>query len=193
MSSKKAAPSGSTVTIDAATLVAEDDNAFANADAARVRVLGNLASLRTARTNVMQRVRTNLATKLGATAPEVAALDATLASDADLVKSLNAQHDLASKPAITAEPDETVVQGFVRDASGKGVGGVKLDLAQPKGEPVATVTTAKDGHFLLRHKAAAKADVPAKVEVRVHDKRHPTPIELERSTGVSFVTVNLEG
>ena len=47
-------------TIDAATLVSQVEAVFTDADAARATALRNLASVRTARTNVMQRVRDGL-------------------------------------------------------------------------------------------------------------------------------------
>ena len=195
MSSKKpaAASSSGGTSIDASTLVNQVDGLFSDADAARATGLTNLANVRTARTYVMQRVRTDLATKLGAQAPEVAALDTTIASDTALASSLAAQGELAAKPAVTADDHETVVHGFVKDAANKGAAGVKVALAQPKGDPLATTTTAKDGHFVVRARATVKTEVPTAIELRVHDKGHPTPVELERgATGVVFTTVYLK-
>jgi hypothetical protein len=192
MSTKKPPPVGST-TFDASTIATSFEQLFTDADALRAATLSNLANTRTARTVVMQRERDDLATKLGANAPEVTQLDAAIADDTTLAKSLAAQGAAAAQPPVTAAADETVVQGVVRDATGKPASGVKVSLAEPKGEVLATSSSAKDGHFVLRHKAAAKTEVPDKIELRVHDKRHPTPIELDRGNGVAFVTVNLEG
>jgi hypothetical protein len=142
----------------------------------------------------MQRVRGDLAAALGAEAPAVTALDASIAANTAFATSLATQSSLAANPPQPAAPDETVVQGFVRDTASKPVSGVKVTMAQPKGDVLASTSSAKDGHFVLRHKAASKAEVPDRLEVRVHDKRHPTPIELERgSNGVAFVMVHLEG
>jgi hypothetical protein len=70
---------------------------------------------------------------------------------------------------------------------------VKVALAQPKGEPLATTTTAKDGHFIVRTRATVKTEVPTAIELRIHDKGHPTPVELERgANGVVFTTVYLK-
>jgi hypothetical protein len=193
MSTKKPLPAGS-VTFDASSIATMFEQMFSDADSLRAAALTNLANTRTARTVVMQRERDALAAKLGANAPEVTQLDAAIASDATLAKALGAQGAAAAHPPVTAADDETVVQGVVRDAAGKPASGVKLALAQPKGDVLATTSSAKDGHFVLRHKAVAKTEVPAKLELRVHDKRHPSPLEVERgATGVSFVSVHLEG
>jgi hypothetical protein len=193
MSSKKstAAPAAGT-TLDAATLVNQVESVFTDADALRASGATNLAMVRTARVNVLQRVRDGLAAKLGTNAPEVTTLDGAIADDTALATALSAQGDLASKPPVVADDHETVVQGFVRDAAGKAAAGVKVALAQPKGEPLATATTGKDGHFLLRARAGTKAEVPTAIELRVHDKRHPAPVELERGNGVVFTSVRLE-
>lgn len=193
MSTKKPAPAGS-VTFDAASIAKTFEQLFTDADTLRAAALTNLANTTTARTVVMQRQRDALAAKLGANAPAVTQLDTAISDDTSLAKALGAQGAAAAQPPVTAAADETVVQGVVRDAAGKPASGVKLSLAQPKGDVLATTSSAKDGHFVLRHKAAAKAEVPDKIEVRVHDKRHPTPVELERgANGVSFIAVHLEG
>jgi hypothetical protein len=193
MTTKKPPAAGS-VTFDTASIANAFEKLFTDADALRAATLTSLANTRAARTVVMQRDRDALAAKLGVTAPEVAQLDATIADDSALAKALAAQGAAAAQPPVTAAATETVVQGVVRDGSGKPASGVKLSLAQPKGEVLATTSSASDGHFVLRSKAAAKAEVPDKLEVRLHDKRHPTPLELERSAnGVSFIVVHLEG
>ncbi|MEO8845439.1 MAG: carboxypeptidase-like regulatory domain-containing protein [Kofleriaceae bacterium] len=192
MSTKKPTPAGS-VTFDVSSVATSFEQLFGDADALRAAGLTSLANTRTARTVVMQRERDNVAATLGANAPEVTQLDAAIADDTALAKSLSAQGTAAAQPPVTAAADETVVQGVVRDATGKPASGVKVSLAEPKGDVLTTTSSAKDGHFVLRHKAAAKTEVADKIEVRVHDKRHPTPIELERGNGVAFVTVNLEG
>ena len=194
MSTRKAATTSPVArpTMDAATLINQVEAVFTDGDAARAAGSLNLATIRTARANVLQRVRDGIAARFGATAPAVAALDTRLAADTALATALEAQGELATKPRVTADDHETVVHGFVRDASGKAASGVKVALAQPKGEPLVTTTTAKDGYFLLCTRAATKGEVPTAIELRVHDKRHPTPVELERGTGVVFTTVRLE-
>lgn len=182
----------SRITVDAATLVNQVEAIFTDADTLRASGATNLALVRNARANVMQRVRDNLATKLGSTAAEVTALDSAIAADTSFASALSAQGDLATKPPVAAADNETVVQGFVRDASGKAAAGVKVALAQPKGEPLATAVSGKDGHFVLRTRAATKAEIPTALELRVHDKRHPTPVELDRGNGVVFTSVRLE-
>lgn len=181
-----------TATIDVAAVLSELQRPLADADEQRAASLASIASLRTARGYMMQRERDDLAATLGAAAPEVAALDATIKANTTLATKLSTLSGLAAKPPPVAADDETIVHGFVRDSASKPVAGVKVALAQPKGDVLATTSSAKDGHFTLRHKAATKADVPDRIEVRVHDKRHPTPIELERGTGVAIVLVHLE-
>ncbi|MFT3692982.1 MAG: hypothetical protein QM831_07565 [Kofleriaceae bacterium] len=187
MSAKKSKPQASTTSLDASALVSEDATFTAGVDAARTDMLATVAAIRTARVATLQRARAKT------TGEAATALDARIAADTAVMKSAVSQSDAATKPDVTADSHETVVHGFVRDANGKGVAGVKLDLAQPKGDPLASVVSGKDGHFVLRATAATKAEIPDKVELRVHDKRHPTPVELERGTnGVTFTSVSLE-
>ncbi len=182
-------PGAGTVSVDAATLLDQIDGVFPAADAARAAAFANQATVRTARMNVLQRVRDNLAPN----APELAMLDAKLAEDRELATKLAALGEVAAKPRVTADDLETVVHGYVRDAAGHGVGGVRLALAAPKGEPLATVSTGKDGHFVLRTRAATEREIPSTVELRVHDNRHSSPVTIERgATGVAFTTVRLE-
>jgi Carboxypeptidase regulatory-like domain len=191
MSTKKPPAAGS-MTFDASSIARSFEQLFDDADSLRAAALTSLANTRTARTVVLQRERDQVAAKLGANAPEVAQLDAAITDDSALAKALAAQGAAAAQPPVTAAADETVVQGVVRDATGKPASGIKVSLAQPKGDVLATTSSAKDGHFVLRHKAAAKTEVPVTIELRIHDKRHATPIEVERGHGVAFVTVNLE-
>lgn len=192
MSTKKPTSDGS-VTFDASQLASQLDAMFTTGDALRARVLGHLAQATTARSYLLERTRADLAARLGAHAPEVAKLDATIATATANATSLAAQSDLAARPTPTADPDETVIHGFVRDAENKPVAGVKLTLAEPKGTTKVTATSAKDGHFVLRH-PAPKPDTEHGLELRVHDARHPTPIELEHGAGgVTYLTVHLKG
>jgi hypothetical protein len=163
---------------------------FPAADAARAAAFKNLATVRTARVNVLQRVRDNTDP---ANAAALATLDARLTGDRALARNLATLGEIAAKPPVTADELETVVHGFVRDAEGRGVAGVKVALAVPKGEPLATATTDKDGHFVVRTRAATKPEIPDTIELRVHDRRHSSPVTLERGgTGVAFTTVRLE-
>jgi hypothetical protein len=190
---KKATTSNeTTATADVASLITTLQAPLENADAERAASLAALASARTARGYMLQRKRDTLAATLGEQAPEVTALDASIKATAALATSLATQSSLAAKPPPAAAPDETIVHGFVRDSASKPVAGVKVALAQPKGDVLATTSSAHDGHFTLRHRAATKADIPDHIEVRVHDKRHPTPIELERGNGVAVIMVHLE-
>lgn len=179
----------STKSVDAATLVDQIDGVFPAADEARAAAFTNQATVLAARANVLQRVRDNLAPD----APELATLDAKLGEDRALATKLATLGGVAAKPLVTANDLETVVHGFVRDAAGHGVGGVRVALAVPKGEPLASVTTAKDGHFVVRTRAATQDEIPNRFELRVHDDRHSSPVTFERGgTGVTFTTVRLE-
>jgi hypothetical protein len=179
-------------TVDVASALTELQRPLTNADAMRAASLSSLASARTAVGNMMQLQRNNLAASVGANAAAVTALDASIKANSAVATSLSTQSGLAAKPPPTAADDETIVHGFVRDSASKPVAGVKVALAQPKGDVLATTSSAKDGHFTLRHKAATKAEVPDRIEVRVHDKRHPASIELDRGHGVAIVLVKLE-
>jgi hypothetical protein len=177
------------VAVDAAILIDQIDGVFPAADAARAAAFSNLSAVRTARMNVLQRVRD----RLPPNAPEVAALDEQLAEGRALASKLAALGGLAAKPPVTAGELETVAHGFVCDAAGHGVAGVRIALAVPKGEALDTVTTGTDGHFVLRTSAATKLEIPSTVELRVLDNRHPSSVTLERGrTGVVFTTVRLE-
>jgi hypothetical protein len=189
---KKSTNNETSATTDVASLLSKLQAPLENADDDRAASLAGIASARSARGYMLQRKRDTLAGALGAHAPEVTALDAAIKANASIATSLHTQSSLAAKPPPAAAPDETIVHGFVRDSASKPVAGVKVALAQPKGEVLATTSSANDGHFTLRHKAATKADVPDRVEVRIHDKRHPTPIELDRGNGLSVILVHLE-
>ncbi len=187
--SSKSSPVAGTISVDAATLLDQIDGVFPAADVARAAAFTNLATIRTARTNVLQRVRDGLAPA----APEIAVLDAQLAEDRALATKLAALGEVAAKPPVTADDLDTVVHGFVQDAAGQAVAGVRIALAVPKGEPLATVTTGKDGYFVVRTRAATKPEIPSTLELRVPDNRHSSPITLERGrTGVAFTTIRLE-
>lgn len=97
---------------------------------------------------------------------------------------------LATKTPPVAGTGETVVHGFVRDAAGKAVEGIKLTLAVPKGDALDSTASAKDGYFVLRFKVGREQ--PQQLELRVHDKRHPDPIDLEHGESTMFVMVRLE-
>lgn len=179
-------------TVDVASILGELHASFEHADSARSTALASLASARTARGYMLQRRRDDLASYLGAHAPEVTALEASVNMNARLVRTISLQSHVAAKPPPAAVPDETIVHGFVRDSAGQPVASVKVALAPPNGDVIATGTSGKDGHFVLRYKAKTKADVPDRIELRVHDKRQPTPIEVERGTGVAVLMVHLE-
>jgi hypothetical protein len=181
-----------TASVDVAAILSELQRPLANADEMRAASLASLASARTARGYMMQGQRDALAAALGPSDPQVTALEASIKSNSAVATSLAMASSLAAHPLPPAADDETVVHGFVRDSASKPVAGVKVALAQPKGEVLATTSSAKDGHFVLRHKAATKAEVPERIELRVHDKRHPSPIELERGNGVAIALVHLE-
>jgi hypothetical protein len=181
-----------TTNVDVASLVRALREPFETADADRAGTLERLANARTARGYMLQRKREDLAAALGPTAPAVTALDTSITANTRLAISLATFASLAAKPPPEAAPEETIVHGFVRDATGRPVAGVKVTLAQPKGGELATTSSARDGRFVLRHRAAAAAEVPGELELRVHDKRHPTPIDVDRGDGVAIVTVSLE-
>ncbi len=97
MSTKKSSTPSTGTTVDASTIVNQVEGMFTNADTARAAGSTNLAMIRSARVNVLQRVRD----RLGAKDPEAAVLDARLAADQELAAALSAQGALASKPRVT--------------------------------------------------------------------------------------------
>jgi hypothetical protein len=188
---KKPPRSDEPTTVDVASILSALHRPFETADADRATSLASIANARVARGYMMKRVRDERALRLGVDAPEVVKLDAAIAANTELAVSLATESNLAATPQPTAAAGETIVRGFVRDAAGVAVEGVKLTLAEPKGDVLATTASAKDGHFVLRHETK-REKVPEKIEVRVHDKRHPDPIDLERGNGVVIVMVRLE-
>lgn len=160
------------------------------ADAERAADLASLANAHVARGYMMKRVRDRRAGKLGPSAPEVIALDAALAANTELATTLAMESRLATKPPPVAAAGETVVYGFVRDVAGRPVEGLKLSVAPPKGKVLDDAESAKDGYFVLRFKVAREHS--EELELRVHDKRHPDPIDLDLGEPTTFVMVRLE-
>ncbi len=177
-------------TIDLTALARSVLAPLEKADADRAANLASLANAHVARGYMMKRVRDRRAAKLGPSASEVVALDAALAANAELATTLAMESTMATKSPPVAGAGETIVYGFVRDPAGKPVEGVKLSVAPSKGKPLDDVESAKDGYFVLRFKVAREH--PAELELRVHDKRHPDPIGLDRGEPTRFVMVQLE-
>lgn len=178
------------ITIDLTSLARAVLAPLDKADADRAANLSSLANAHLARGYVMKRVRDRRAAKLGPSAPEVIALDAVLIANTELATALAMESTLATKSPPIAAAGETVVYGFVRDPAGKSVEGVKLSVAPPKGRVLDDAESAKDGYFVLRFKVAREHLV--QLELRVHDKRHPDPIDLELGEPTTFVMVQLE-
>lgn len=179
-------------TVDVASILAELHAPFEHADAMRASSLGEMASARAARGYMLLRKRNELRAVLGAEAAPVAALESSINANAKLAKSLASLSNLAASPPPAPVPDEMIVHGFVRDAAGKPVAGVKVAIAYPGGETLTTASTRKDGHFTLRQKTGKSSASSDNFEVRVLDKRHPATLDVERGDGVAVLMVHLE-
>jgi len=176
-------------TIDLSALARAVIAPLGKADADRAANLASLASAHVARGYMMKRVRDARAARLGPAVPEVAALDAALAANSELATALAMEGTLATKSPPVAAAGETVVYGFVRDATGMAVEGVKLTVVPARGKTLDDAESARDGYFVLRFTAAREHF--AQLELRVHDKRHPDPIDLDLGDPTTFVLVQL--
>ena len=97
MSTKKPSTPSAGTTVDASTVLNQVEGMFTDADTARATGSMNLATIRSARVNVLQRVRD----RLGGNGPEAAVLDVRLAADKEFAAALSAQGALATKPRVT--------------------------------------------------------------------------------------------
>ncbi|MGN6105664.1 MAG: hypothetical protein ACTHU0_11210 [Kofleriaceae bacterium] len=177
-------------TIDFGELLRTGDRLFAAADQARASALGQLAGLRTARSYVLQRERAELA-DAGVSPDRLASLDGAIARTTELARSLAAQAELAGRSIPIAKPDEAIVYGFVRTADGRAASGVKLLLADAKGQVFDSSATDGDGHFQLR---AILEKVPRRLQLQVHHGNKPVVVEVDLVPGgVELVPVRVDG